>query len=360
MSASGRARASTGGRVTRPEASRSPAMAAEGLDSGVIAIGSAMAFSLRLASAAPAEPTVGVVPLEVEGELAATWREEVDQRLGLALRRGAVEIVDLAEATESCSGLECRLRAAQDVGADYLLVSRLTVEPGARDYALTFEVLVADGGKQLAVIDGSCELCGFEEAVNMVEARTVVVLSTLERSHARGSALSLRTDPPGARIEIDGRDMGVTPLELELPAGIHRIVATKPGHLPQSLEIEAVEGIKKSLEVQLLPEPVRVDPSARALTIGGAVTLGLGVASLVGGVVLLVVHDEPYRRDCQADDDGDCRFLLGTRTGGIVAASLGAAGLAGGAAMLGVGLRRKGKGRARVELSAAPGLRMHF
>lgn len=319
-----------------------------------------MAFSLVLSAVAPTGPTVGVVPLQVDGELPEIWHAQADERLGLALRRGDVEVVDLAEATMTCADLECRLHAARDAGADYLLLSRLTVEPGARDYALTFELLVADGGKQLAAIEGSCDLCGFEEAVNMVEARAAVVLSTLERSHARGSALSLRTQPPGARIEIDGRDVGVTPLEVDLSAGTHRIVATKPGHLPQSLEIEAVEGVNKALEVQLLPEPVREDPSARALTIAGAVTLGLGVATLAAGVALVVVEGDPFRRDCQPDTDGDCRFLLGTRTGGIIAASLGGAGIAAGATMLGVGLGRKRRARADATLSAAPSLRLHF
>ena len=324
----------------------------------MLAIGSTIAFALALASAAPTRPTIGVLPLEVEGELVASWREEADRRLGLALRRGDVEVVDLAGATASCGDLDCRLRAARDAGAGYLLTSRLTVEPGARDYALEFELFGADDGERIAAIEGGCELCGFEEAVSMVEARAAVVLSTLQRSHARGSELSLRTTPAGARIEIDGQEAGLTPLTVQLPAGSHRIVARKEGHLSQTLEVEAIEGVRKDMELQLLPQPVAEDPSARGLVIGGALGLGLGVASVAAGIALIVVEGDPYRRDCQADADGDCRFLLGTRTGGIVAASVGGAAIAAGAALLGVGLRRKR--RARVEVSALPGLTFRF
>jgi hypothetical protein len=332
----------------------------------VLAVGSTIALvsilglglGHGLAPAAPERPTIGVLPLEVEGELVASWREEADRRLGLALRRGDVDVVDLAEATASCADLDCRLRAARDAGAGYVLQTRLTVEPGARDYTLDFELFAAEGGKRIAAIDGSCELCGFEEAVGMVEARAAVVLSTLSRSVARGSALSLRTQPAGARIVIDGEDAGVTPLTLQLTAGPHRIALRKEGHLPQTLEVEVIEGVNKEMELQLLPAPVSEDPSARGLVIGGALGLGLGVASLAAGIALVVVHDDPYRRDCQADLDGDCRFLLGTRTGGIVAASVGGAAIAAGATLLGVGMKRKR--RARAAISALPGLTVRF
>lgn len=323
----------------------------------MLAVSSAIAYALALAFVAPERPTIGVLPLEVEGELVESWREDADRRLGLALRRGDLDVVDLADATASCADLDCRLRAARDAGVQYVLQSRLTVEPGARDYALDLELFVADGGKRLAAIEGSCELCGFEEAVGMVEARAAVVLSTLQRSHARGSALSLRTTPSGARIEIDGEEAGLTPLTVQLTAGPHRIVARKEGHLAQTLEVEALEGVSKEMELQLLPQPVAADPGARGLVVGGALGLGLGVASVAAGIALVVVADDPYRRDCQPDAEGDCRFLLGTRTGGIVAASLGGAAVAAGAAMLGVGLRRK---RRRATVSALPGITVHF
>src|SRR5690606_4743059 len=81
----------------------------------------------------------------------------------------------------------------------------------------------------------------------------------------------------------------------------------------------------------------------RGLVIAGAVLTGVGVAAIAAGAVLLAIDGHPYRKRCEAEAEGDCRFLYGTQTGGIVSVALGGAAVAAGVGMLGAGTRARKK-----------------
>jgi hypothetical protein len=73
--------------------------------------------------------------------------------------------------------------------------------------------------------------------------------------------------------------------------------------------------------------------------------------------VLLAIDGRPYRTRCEADAEGDCRFLYGTQTAGIVTVALGGA-----AAIAGVGLLVAGtQAKKKATLSFGPtGLGFRF
>jgi serine/threonine-protein kinase len=55
--------------------------------------------------------------------------------------------------------------------------------------------------------------------------------------------LRVRSEPPGASVEVDGKAVGATPLEeLAVPAGVHRVEVKREGFRPWSQEIEARAG----------------------------------------------------------------------------------------------------------------------
>ena len=107
--------------------------------------------------------------------------------------------------------------------------------------------------------------------------------------------------------------------------------------------------------VALQPVPPRRDSVASRRIAAGAVTLGLGLAVVVAGAVLLAIDGDPIRRDCQADPDGDCRFVHATATLGIVGVSLGGAASVAGAVALGAGLHRRRRHAARTVAALGPG-----
>lgn len=54
----------------------------------------------------------------------------------------------------------------------------------------------------------------------------------------------IMSSPDGADIEIDGLYVGNTPLELDLPEGIHEIVISKPGYEPWSKRVNVYSGLR--------------------------------------------------------------------------------------------------------------------
>ena len=127
--------------------------------------------------------------------------------------------------------------------------------------------------------------------------------------------IKLKSNPAGARISIDGVAIGVTPLDWDLPAGKHTIRMDKLGLAPDTREIVVVSEATDVVDLELAPisddagKPSRVIPVA-ALAAGGALlitggvliaidqhpgphepariydTAGLGVAAVIGGVVV--------------------------------------------------------------------------
>lgn len=307
------------------------------------------ALALALAAPAPtdaAAPRVGVVAVTIDGELVEARSAAAQARLDQALARGPFALVDLRASTRDCGDAGCRRRAAETAGVRWWIAARLHVEPGARDYAVEIVAYDVERGEPVASVSGVCELCGFEEALGLVEARAAAALGGLERLWAsRGARLTMRSTPDEVTLEVDGTLAGTTPVDVRLAAGRHRIVARKPGYLAQTLEVEATDGVDRRLLVQLEPAPPVRDRSSRRWIVAGALTGALGLAAVGVGAGLLALDARPYRRDCQADADGDCRFRYGTRTAGIVTIAIGAAGVIAGAAVLGTGLARRGRAR---------------
>ncbi len=74
----------------------------------------------------------------------------------------------------------------------------------------------------------------------------------------RGDRLGvmLDTDPPGAKVRLDSRELGTTPVALRFKAGIpFELTFEREGHAPRVLWLQLVERADKSLRVTLSPPP---------------------------------------------------------------------------------------------------------
>ena len=124
--------------------------------------------------------------------------------------------------------------------------------------------------------------------------------------------LSIRTEPPGADVLVDGALRGVTPIaSLELIPGSHRIELRHPDKGPVVRTLDVRSGASESLDVTLPAGDGRK-------TTGGAngrqwytntwgwVTLGAGVGASVAGTALVFVA---------ARDRDDVRAAVAHRTG---------------------------------------------
>jgi hypothetical protein len=299
---------------------------------------------------------IAVAELAIEGDLVAARRQEAARRVLDALARGGHDIVAIGPATAGCADDACRRRAAADVGATWLVLPKISVEPGARDYEVELVALDVDSGDRLAQADGACELCGFEDAMGTFEAEAADLLAALDRGAAPSTGtLQIATAPAGARLRIDGTEVGSAPQAVELAPGRHEIVATLAGHTAQTLQLEVIGGVSKAIDIQLVRVPAAPLPRGNGLVVAGSIATGVGTLAAIAGGVLLAFDGDPYRRECQSDLDGDCRYLRDTFTGGVTLLVGGGAVAIAGVAMLGSGLVRRRRARAQPRVTWIPG-----
>jgi hypothetical protein len=97
------------------------------------------------------------------------------------------------------------------------------------------------------------------------------------------------TDPDGASVFVDGQIRGVTPLELNLPAGEHRVRVAKDGYLENSRVVRVTGAAMAPVKVSLTRAQVE-EPPADQQGGGGSgkkiALIGLGVVAVGAGVFL--------------------------------------------------------------------------
>lgn len=81
---------------------------------------------------------------------------------------------------------------------------------------------------------------------------------------ARFGALTIDTDPPGATVQVDGAEIGTTPLPspLRLRAGTHAVSASRAGHQPVTKAVTLGEGEGQRIALSLPKVVVVAGPAA--------------------------------------------------------------------------------------------------
>jgi TonB family protein len=96
---------------------------------------------------------------------------------------------------------------------------------------------------------------------------------------ATQGGLALATEPDGARVFLDGRLAGRTPLDLPgLDPGRHELRLAKPGYAPAELTLELPSGSSMPLFFELQPQTTQQPAPARKARRGELVEPGDGVA----------------------------------------------------------------------------------
>jgi hypothetical protein len=211
--------------------------------------------------------------------------------------------LEVAQGPEGCADATCSAKAVAEGRARAYVSTDVTIT--GSDYTLTVDILDGDG-RSLARKEGSCEICTYDEAT--------VALRELVAAAARELAPAAAEPVPAPVVEPE-------------PA-----------------------------------EPPRKWMSPRTTELIAWSAIGVGAAALVGGIVLLVLDDDPIKSNCSGvhvDADGDCEFRYDTLGGGIGLTVAGAAVAGGGVGLL-LWSRKQGK-REPAEVSLVPwGVRARF
>lgn len=132
----------------------------------------------------------------------------------------------------------CQQQLAKLTSADSVLSLRVdpTASTGSR---FTVERLDVGSGLSAGPLEEACVSCGLEEEQTLI-ARLIERVIAEPASRGRGR-LRLTSEPLAADIVIDGREIGPTPLSVELREGLHDIVVAKFGYAPHQVATKVIK-----------------------------------------------------------------------------------------------------------------------
>lgn len=149
-----------------------------------------------------------------------------------------------------------------------------------------------------------------EEFVKAAETRVPELKKLLP------SKIKFVTTPAGAVVTIDGTARaGVTPLDVELPSGTHKVDIKLDGYEPTSIELNAEGGTEVEQQVTLTalaaapvaPLPVEEAPAVSNSIVPAVVTLSIAGAGLITGTVfgIMALNSKSKFNDNPNTDDAD-------------------------------------------------------
>ncbi|MBA3459159.1 MAG: PEGA domain-containing protein [Deltaproteobacteria bacterium] len=133
--------------------------------------------------------------------------------------------------------------------------------------------------------------------------------------------LHITSSPSGAQVVIDGADSGVTPLDVALAPGDHKVTISSDGHLDDARSVTIVQGKPTTLEITLSVVPP-TPPFVAGRSKLPLVAIGGGGALVLVGIVLFATSEtdtgeKPEYRDTRA-------LGIGVAIGGAALAAVGA------------------------------------
>ena len=176
----------------------------------------------------------GVRQVRISAAGLKTWESSVVLRAGEALTIGPVTLgqpdAHVSVASQP-SGAEVTiggvLRGRTPLGIDLPAGIAYELSVNAPGYAVWNQQIFAEPGGQLR-IDA--------------------------RPEAAGSRVTVQGTPDGARLFIDGRDHGQTPVSIDLSAVEHRIEVRKDGWVPFTTTVTPAKGLDRTVQYQLVSQ----------------------------------------------------------------------------------------------------------
>ena len=273
------------------------------------------------AASAPSAPAsvslrAAILPLAVEGELSDVDKETLTGSLVEGLRRGSFDVVPPADvlvadsSAGGCADKDCFVRVAKATRATHLVRAKVVVRD--RDYDVKVELVDGKTGAIVAKSEEGCEICGVVDAGSLMDSAAATLRTKLDALAKGPSVLTVKSEPAGAEVRIDGEIVGVTPLERPIIPGDRVVRVSKEGFITIEREVTVVEGVAEEVSFGLEKVPHRLPKRP-----WGYVSLGLGIAGVGVAATFAALEDKPYKvgKACDGsnvDDSGRCRKLWDT------------------------------------------------
>jgi hypothetical protein len=287
----------------------------------------ALTATARAQGESPGIQRVAVVRLAISGGVPEAVRARFSQRVldGLTAARFEVLAGDRlqkrlrATSSESCDEPSCYPAMARELGVGYLVAGAIGEQ--AKTYDVKLDLFNGRTGAVLASVHERCETCGLEDAAEKVNLAASALRTRLEAVTRMPARFVIRSTPPAARAQLDGKPVGSTPLDLELASGEHQLSLRAADHEPLHRTFVVVSGVDETLDLALVREPTLFP--YRPIGWAG-LTLG-GVAIASGIVALVMDGKEVACPKAQQDAMGHCPRVRSTGVLGAVLLGVGSA-----------------------------------
>ena len=279
--------------------------------------------------AATGAQRVAIARLAFEGKISEGLQDLFAQRLvqGLAAARFEVlrgsdvqqRLAGREQPLSSCQNAACYPAMASALEASYLITA--AVAESNKTYTMVLEIINGRTGFVLASNRERCETCGAEEAGEKMGLAASALRERLEAVSRAPAHFLVRSRPAGARVVMDGRPSGVTPLDAELPGGAHHLYLYLSGHDPVSRSFTVVSGVDEALDLDLVAIPSKFP--YRAVGYG---TLAGGAVLLIAGIVILSLDNQQIGCSTSEQDvNHHCPWVRSTKWWGAAMMGVGAA-----------------------------------
>jgi hypothetical protein len=206
----------------------------------------------------------------------------------------------------NCQSTVCYPAMAAALAASYLITA--SVEESNKTYTMVLEIINGRTGGVLASNRERCETCGAEEAGEKMGLAASALRERLEAVSRDPARIIVRSRPAGAMVVMDGRQTGVTPLDLELPGGTHHCQLYLRDHDPLSRSFTVVAGVDEELNLEMVALPTKFPYR----TVGWS-ALGGGAALLIAGIATMTLDNQEIScSEADKDINGRCPYIRST------------------------------------------------
>ena len=246
--------------------------------------------------------------------------------------------ISVEEVTLGCSpDTPCMRAALQDAGLEvgiYLWVWKATRDRPAPLVGLMLKEADGVSGFDEVAEERSCSASSCERVVEEL------MDELLERwPERRGTRLRLSGTPLGAAV-FDGASLvGTVPGDFRLTRGEHRLRIASQGYEPEVMVMDAGPAPEAMRRVDLIPLSAPKEPIDGRKSRKRAALIGSGVALLAGGAALIGIGAASYARSGGCDGTMPCQSYTTTDAGAGVMLGFGIASVGGGLALLIKGIR---------------------